>query len=160
MPVKIEVEGIDEIRSRFARFPNKFRTEVKRTMEASLIKIWENIPEYPPPLPNQRYVRTGTLGRSLGGGGTGGQSGDEGGGRGMGRPDIYSVTQGGKFTTGEFGTRTQYAADVIGQTQKPIHQGRWWTMHVTVLKKVIKPLEKLWTRAVEEMARWLDGQSL
>ena len=157
MPIEsIEIEGLDEIRSRFARFPRRFKKVVKATMGASLLKIWENIPPYPPERPDQTYIRTGLLGRSLGGGG----ADNQGGGKGQSPPDIYTVEQRSNFTTGEFGSRTRYAPEVIGENQKPVHQGRWWTLKGTVLKKVVPQIEKLWKAATEEIAAWLDGKRL
>ena len=153
MPIeRIEIEGLDEIRSRFANFPRTFRRIVKETMQASLLKIWQNIPPYPPTLPNQRYIRTGTLGRSLGSG--------EGGGRQQGKPDIYEVTQNSRYTSGSFGTRLGYAPEVIGERQRPIHQGRWYTLKGSVLKAVLPKIEKLWQSAADRMAKWLDGRNL
>ena len=152
--VSIEVEGLDEIKKRFEQFPNKYRDALRATLGASLLKIWENVPPYPEANPDSTYTRTGTLGRSLGT--------NEGGGASAGgpKPDIYEVKMGAQMSSATFGTRLDYAPHVIGtHTQAKVHQGRWWTM-LTIAKKAIPGIQKLFNRFVERLAKWLEGQGI
>jgi hypothetical protein len=149
----IIVEGLEEIRSRFRRFPDKYHRATKTTMEASLLTVWESVPPYPEEPPDSSYTRTGTLGRTLGSGETGGRQG--------GQPDIYEINQGSSYIEGAFGTRLGYAPHVIGDPdteQAWMHQGRWWTL-VEVLQRAATKIERLWDALGDELAAWLDGRS-
>ena len=148
---RIIIEGLDSIRDRFGQFPGKFSRALHRTMEAVLLKIWELIPGYPPPPPDSTYTRTGTLGRTLGGGMSGGREG---------KPDIYYVRKSHGYQEASFGTRLKYAPYVIGEKQAKIHQGRWWRLPVEVLNSAIKPIERLFQSLAEELVKWLDGKGL
>ena len=152
MPVRIEIEGLKELRERFAKWPRKYQGAVEKTITASLLTFWENVPPYPKKRPYSNYRRTGTLGRSLGSG--------EGGGKSGGAPDIYAVRMGPKMSTGEFGSRLNYAPRVIGDErgqQDPFFKERgWWTLPQTVVTKSMAKITRLWQIMAEELARWLD----
>ena len=146
----IKVEGLDEIRARFRQFPQVFRSKLEVTLKAALDVIWESVPPYPEPPPESTYRRTGTLGRSLGS--------NFSGGKGEGQPDIYEVNMGPQMSSASFGTRLGYATHVIGEgTQAPIHAGRWWTM-LTIAKRALPKLQKLFERMAQTMAKWLEGK--
>lgn len=150
---KLVVEGLDELIVRFRQHPQKFRAALGKTMQASLLKIWELVPPYPEADPESSYVRTGTLGRSLGS--------SESGGRQSGQPDIYEVKIGAKYSEASFGTRLEYAPHVIGDKdseQAWMHRGRWWTIPQTLVQKALRPVERLFQIMSEELAKWLDGQ--
>ena len=152
--VSIEVVGLDEIKKRFAQFPNKYRDALRVTLGASLLRIWENVPPYPEANPDSTYTRTGTLGRSLGT--------NEGGGASAGgpKPDIYEVKMGSQMSSASFGSRLNYAPYVIGTAeQAKVHRGRWWTI-LDLAKKSIPGIQKLFDRFVERLAKWLDDQGL
>lgn len=148
--MKIEYEGLNELRDRFARFPDKFNDGLKTTIWASLYKLWENVPPYPTAEPTSSYVRTGTLGRSLGSGFSGGKGG--------GKPSIWSVNQGSKMISGEFGTKLGYAPYIIGENEQArIHRERWWTIK-TIADNSAQAIQGLFNKFVEVMAKWLDRQ--
>lgn len=138
------------LQQRFARFPRVYRGAVQKTMQASLLKIWELIPPYPPQPANSRYRRTGTLGRTLGSGISGGRQG---------QPDIMEIKMGARNATGKFGTRLHYAPHVIGmrgKEQKPFFAQYWWTLPDTVLGKAVGPIARLFKVMVEELAGFLE----
>ena len=152
--VRIEVEGLDEIRKRFAQFPNKYRAALYETLKRSLYTLWHNVPPYPEQDPDSTYIRTLLLAKSLGT--------SEGGGATTGgpKPDIFEVKMGTRMSSATFGTRLKYAPYVIGTHQQAkVHRGRWWTM-LTIAKKSIPGIQKLFERFVERLAKWLDGQRL
>ena len=149
--MKVVIEGLEEIRRRFARFPDKYHAVMRTTMSAVLLKVWENVPEYPRPPANSTYIRTGQLGRSLGSNEAGGKSGSV-------EPSIYEVKRGASgMWEASFGTNLEYAQYVIGERQSA-HMTHWWTMHKTLLNKVKDPIIKLFQIARDEMVRWLNNQ--
>lgn len=148
----IEVRGLEEIINRMRGFPQQYSAAVNKTMQAVLLYIWSKVPGYPPASPNSSYIRTGTLGRSLGSSIGGGRSG---------QPDIYQVVQNGGFSEARFGSRLQYAPRVIGDRdleQAAVHQGRWWTIPQTLLFSVEAGIRDLFRVMAEELAAWLEGR--
>jgi hypothetical protein len=147
MPVRMIVEGLDEIIRKFRRFPKQLDGAMSETLKASLIELQGSVLPYPPQNPDSDYVRTGTLGRTLGASMTG---------RPEGKPDIFEVQkEGGKRWVGHFGTRLNYAEPVIGEKQARVHQGRWWTIR-TVAKRARPKIERRFRQMAEALARWLD----
>lgn len=140
-----------DLMQRMARYPKKLDAVLKETNKASLLTLWEKVLPYPR-RPNSSYRRTGTLGRSLGVSMSGGQ---------LGQPDILKQKKlGTTGYEGAFGSNLSYAGDVIGtQTQKPIHQGIWWTIS-SVLKRAQAKIVSLHNIAAEEMAAFLDGRGM
>lgn len=142
--LNLKVEGLEEIHARFRAYPKQYTDGSKKAMEAALLVIQGNVPGYPAKPPKSKYVRTGTLGRTLGAGG---------------KPDIRKVVGMGGFIVGEFGTRLKYARYVVGDAnteQAWMHSGRWWTLPQTVFEKSQEGIEKVFTILVEELAKWLD----
>jgi hypothetical protein len=142
----IEVRGLKELQERMQKFPEKLTASLRTTMIAALTALWENVPPYPPPPEYSTYVRTGTLGRSLGSsidGGTGGQ------------PSIFQVREMGSSVTGRFGTNLSYAPHVIGdETQSP-RMSHWWTIR-TVAEKAQEKIDKLFNTLADKLADFLD----
>ena len=150
MSVEIHTKGLDELTRRMSEYPDKLDRGMKETTDATLLTLWENVPSYPSPPADSEYRRTGTLGRSLGGG--------EGGGRSGGQPDIYATTKIGGGWEGRFGTRTNYAPYVIGDsTQAWVHKGRWWVMS-DIVKAAQPKIEKLWSALASAMKDFLERQ--
>ena len=145
--ITIEVEGVGEIQRRFQQYPQKFDRVLGKTLDASLLTIWGDVPSYP--VYDSPYARTGTLGRTLGVGKTG---------RKLGEPDILEKNIGPNMFEASFGTRLEYAPFVVGETTQAGHMAHWWTLDGTVFRKVKPKLEKLFKIMVEELARWLDGR--
>ena len=149
MPVSIEIDGLEEVQRKFARFPMQYNKAERKTLEASLMTIHEQIPPYPTALSTSRYKRTGTLGRSIGANMSGGKSG---------KPEIYMVKQGGKYSEASFGTRLHYAPKVIGEYQDPFFAGRGWWNIKQVADFAKGKIERLWQIMADELANWLDGR--
>lgn len=151
MNLKLDVEGLDEVIARMRAFPRQLKRAIHTTLEAALLVVWENVPPYPPAPPDSPYVRTGTLGRSLGSG--------EGGGRSASQPDIYEIRTEGDFEVGEFGTRLEYAPYVIGdrdEDQIEPFRSYWWTLPQTVANAARAKVTKLFQDMAQELADWLS----
>jgi len=149
MTIHLEVEGLEELREKYKDAPQRFKAAMFKTTEGSLLVLHENVPPYPEANPDSTYIRTGTLGRSLGSSFGGGASGGE--------PDIYTVKQMGSEVVGEFGTRLEYAPYVIGENEQAAqHRGRWWTIG-TIARNAQAKIERLFQIAAEELAKWLDA---
>lgn len=147
----IEIRGLDPVIARMQAYQSALIATLKTTVEASLLALWENVPEYPPPPDDSSYRRTGTLGRTLGGGMDGGQGG--------GKPDVYQVQELGQKIEGHFGTRLDYAPVVIGPgEQADMHLGRWWTLE-DVAKEADDKIQALFSIAASKMAEYLDTKT-
>jgi len=124
------------------KYPSQLAREMERTMKQSLVHVQGSVLPYPPPPPSSSYIRTGTLGRSIGLGG---------------RADIYEVKRIGGGYEARLGTRLEYAPYVIGEQQAGVHSGRWWTMK-TVAGKARPGIERLFVAMSKRLARYLDGR--
>lgn len=144
--ITIRVTGLKELADRFEQAPAKFKDAMSKTMEASLLYLWSQVPRYPAKPPMTKYVRTGTLGRTLGSGMQGGIA--------EGQPDIYEVKEQGSVYTGSFGTRLEYAPYVIGERQARWNS-HWWTLP-EVAEKAKSGIEGKFRTMMETLARWLD----
>ena len=146
----IEIRGLDEIIKRMKAYPQKLTDSVRVTMTAALLALWENVPPYAPEPEDSTYVRTGTLGRTLGSGMEGGQAG---------QPDVFYVREMGSEWEAHFGTNLEYAPYVIGDdTQAAVHQGRWWTIR-TVAEKASAKIDSLFETLVNKLAAFLEKGS-
>ena len=145
--IRMEIIGLEELEQRFSKAPEKLDKALTKTMEASLLTLTESVPPYP--VRQSDYVRTVTLGRTLGS--------SVAGGKGDGNPDIFEVrNQGGAFISGEWGTRLNYAPHVIGENEQAwMHKGIWWTIK-TVAERAASKIERIWNIFAEEVARYLD----
>ena len=146
--IEIDDHGLQK---RMATFPQMLNKEMGDGMNRSLIILNENVPPYAPKRPNQKYVRTERLGRSLGSGFSGGR---------LAFPDIFEVRKIGQGVEGRFGTRLFYAEKVIGEgTQGDLFVGRWWT-----IKKVAdnsrEKIIALWNGIMNRLAAFLDGKGM
>ena len=149
MTVDAKVEGLDELRAKMEAFPGVFARGLLTTMQAVLYKVWELIPGYPKPPPNSTYKRTGTLGRTLG---------VSEGGHKLGKPAIFEVRQrGSQMTSGHIGTNLEYAPQVIGDHQDPVHTGRWYTLK-GVAVSAEKAVVQLFEAFAAKCAAWLSDE--
>ena len=102
--VKIDVIGDDEIKAIFGALAKG--DFLQRPLANWAARMRAQIADYPPTLPNQRYVRTGTLGRGW----------------------VDRVSGSGYGVKGVVGNAVSYAPRVQGAgTQEPIFAGRWKT---------------------------------
>jgi hypothetical protein len=147
----IEIRGLDELLARMRQFPKKLDASMRVTMQAALLALWENVPAYPPPPDDSTYVRTGTMGRTLGSG--------EGGGKSGGQPDIYEVRELGSGYEGHFGTNLDYAPHVIGEETQAKHMGHWWKISV-IKEKAQEKIQGLFKTMGDKMAEFLEGKGL
>ena len=140
-----------DLMKRMEAYPAKVKQVMELANKASIHVLWEKVPSYPPTRPNQQYVRTGTLGRSLGSSESGGA---------IGSPDVFQSRTVGAEVHGEFGTNVIYAGDVIGDgTQKPAFEGRWWTIS-TIFDRALEKIIDLHVRAGTRLVQWLSGGSI
>lgn len=145
----IEIRGLKEILARFGNFPQKYEQIARATMEATLLHMQGSVPPYPPAPAGSRYRRTGMLGRSLGVSTSAGP---------IGRADVQEVKIGSGLVEGTFGTRLNYAPRVIGSdSQQAPWSGYWWTMR-TVAGRAREGIIRLWQRAGDTLAHYLDGK--
>jgi hypothetical protein len=149
MTVNLQVEGLDELREKYKDAPKVFTEGLKAATQDSLLVVWENVPAYPDQWGDSLYVRTGTLGRSLG---------VDVGGKPAGTPDIYTVKEQGSEVIGEFGTRLEYAPYVIGENEQASQmlERDWWTIGV-IARKAQNKIEQVFKNLAERLAKWLDA---
>ena len=145
--ISIRIEGIEELRRKFERFPRQFQSALKTTLRASLDVLTESVPPYPPQGADVHYVRTGTLGRSIGSGQQGGRGG---------QPEIYDVQVGAKMSHATWGTRLEYAPHVIGESQTRGAKKRGWYTIKVIAQKATQKIQQLFATFAEELAQWLN----
>lgn len=151
MTAGIETHGLTELIARMQAYPDVLKRKVGVAMNAVLLKLWENVPAYPPAPDNSSYTRTGELGRSLGSG--------EGGGVGADHPAIYEVREmGAAGYEAHFGTNLNYAGYVISDEEQAwMHQGRWWIMK-TVLARATDGINNVFKMLSAALAKFLEGR--
>jgi hypothetical protein len=145
--VIINVRGLAEIVDKFRNHHRKLYMVYRVTLQAMLLFLWSKVPSYP--IYTSDYVRTGTLGRSMGVSEGGGQAG---------QPDIYEVRQNGGHFESHFGTRLEYAQYVIGdrQEEQASHMRHWWTIPQDLLSAAYDGILNLANIMVEELAAWYE----
>ena len=143
MNVDIEVVFTPpDLIQRMHAYPSVLHREMEATMKKALYHTQGSVPPYPPARPESSYIRTGTLGRSIGLGG---------------RADIYEVRRIGAGYEAVLGTRLGYAPYVIGENQAFMHKGRWWTIK-TVAEKATPGIMRLFEEMAKRMAAYLEGR--
>ena len=151
MPIRLEVIGLDELREKYHEAPEVLDRAIQHTMWESLALLWQHVPPYPAKKnPDQKYIRTGTLGRSIGTDMNGKQLSTP--------PSVYTVKREGQYNVGTFGTNLEYAPFVIGDNQAQHHRGWWWVMK-TIADRAVSKIERRWVIMVEELGAWLDGRA-
>jgi len=137
-----------DLMQRLERYPSQFDRVMKVTMGAAMLTAVEQTPRYPSKPPTSTYVRTGTLGRTLGVGRTGGV---------IGQPDIFTSKRMGQAVyEGAVGTNLEYAPFVIGDGTQAGHMSHWWTVS-TWSKRAAAKIVRLYDNTMNQVARWLDG---
>lgn len=143
--IDIDINGLDRAIQKMSKFPEKMKAEMNRNMHASLDVLNENVPAYPPKPESSKYIRTGTLGKSIGSSMAGGKTGT--------KPTVYSVTGTGGNIQGRFGTNLSYAKYVIDSKQQAyMHRGRWWTLD-NVKENAKSKIMKIWQDMVNFVLR-------
>ena len=141
--VTIEVRfNPPDLPQRMQRYPRELEREMERTMKQSLAHVQGSVPPYPPASSDSSYIRTGTLGRTIGLGG---------------RAEIYEVKRVGGGYEARLGTNLSYAPFVIGEDQAGQHKGRWWTMK-TVAEKARPGVERLFEAMSKRLVLFLGGR--
>lgn len=144
------IRGLKELRARMARYPEKLSAALKVTLDAAMLTLWEKVPPYPAPPEGSTYVRTGTLGRSLGSGQDGGKGGAE--------PDIFDVKKFGGKWEGHFGTNLDYAPYVIGDDTQAGQNSHWWIIGA-VAERAVEKIDRLFASLEDKLAAFLDGKN-
>ena len=145
--IQIEFNPPDLLQ-RMRRYPKKLDDELGDAMDESLTYIQTRVPEYPNEPPGSMYVRTLTLGRSIGLGG--------------GRSDVKDIKRlgQGKYE-GRFGTNLYYAPYVIGTGEgggkkQARHMSHWWTMDE--IKERAEPgIKKIFEEMTRRLVKFLGG---
>ena len=150
MQTTIEVRGLKELQHRMRMYPRQFDLAANRTMEASLYALQEKVPPYPPQPTSSRYIRTGTLGRTLGVSMRGGR---------VSRSEVWQVRKIGQGFEGRFGTALNYAPHVIGGMQSGFMSQYWWRLD-TVAGRAFGKIKQLWEVMANALARFLDGKGM
>ena len=145
--IQIEFNPPDLLQ-RMRRYPKKLDDELEDAMDESLTFIHSKVPQYPNEPPGSTYVRTLTLGRSLGVGG--------------GRANVREVKRlgQGKYE-GRFGTNLYYAPYVIGTGEgggkkQAKHMSHWWTMR-NVKERSEQGIQKIFDKMAEKLVKFLGG---
>lgn len=144
----MDVEGLNDLIHRMRAYPVKLTAALAHTMATALLVLWENVPPYPPQPDDTEYIRTGTLGRTLGSSEAGGM---------LGRPDIYQIKKlGDEGLMGVFGTALDYGPYVIGDEDQAAQNSHWWTMRTIAERssaKVLRLFEVLGDKLADFLAR-------
>lgn len=150
MSAGIEVKGLTELIQRMSDYPRQLKEAMKVAVDATLLALWGAVPPYPAPPQGSKYVRTGTLGRSLGSGDGGGASG--------GHPSIFTEKNLGNANfEARFGTNLEYAPYVIGDnTQAWMHQGRWWVM-ADIATAAAQKISEIFNALADRLVEFLEG---
>jgi len=146
----VEVRGLDELRARFSEYPEVFDQVMQELTKAQLLTLQENIPPYPPKPATSTYVRTGTLGRSLGSSPSGGAGG---------KADVFETLKGENFYEARLGSNLFYAGPVIGNPQASFFAQYWWRL-IQVIGRAFQPLLEMAEGAAQQMADFLKGKGL
>jgi hypothetical protein len=141
--IKIDINGLDRAIDKLKKIPGALDRAMIHVMSLSLLELWAAVRPYPSKPARSKYVRTGTLGRSLGSSQAGGRSGAQ--------PTVYSIQGQGAKMKGRFGTDLSYAKYVIDpKRQAYMHKGRWWTME-HVKKGALPKIKKHWYDLVKRV---------
>lgn len=134
----IEIEGMEGIVDALRELPDLTGEVLRDASDAALYGMVTPLAAYPPELPNQRYVRTGQLGRGW-----------------RGRPE-FRQQRGFEFR-GTLSNPTPYVERVqdIGK-QERIFKGRWQTIQ-EVLRREMPRIESQFEAAMERLAALLAG---
>jgi hypothetical protein len=113
---------IERFLKKIEDWPDLSLTAAKPAIQDALLFLHGSIPEYPPTLPDQVYVRTGTLGRKI----------------------TEQVSTDDVSVTGALGMNTPYAPWTVGPTfpgeeingktmyQAQVHVERWWQFYTVM----------------------------
>jgi hypothetical protein len=131
MSLRFRVRGVRVVRTRLNRAVVALgRGFDRETGGEMLTHLQRSMPNYPPELPGQTYVRTMNLERALG---------SDRGGHPMSLSEVRAI--GGQQTVIlglKGGTSTQYGPEVVGfrEQQREVHRGRWFTLLEHVRKQM------------------------
>lgn len=125
----IEIRGIAELRRKLGDM--KAFEALRDPMQRSVLRLQRDMAHYPPPLPAQRYVRTGTLGRGW----------------------TTQVDQVAGGLEGRVGNRVDYAPRVQGYgLQEALFAGRWQTDQ-DVLERNREAIVRDFEKAIDDVLK-------
>lgn len=140
MPFEIQLRGDHELQVKLQKMIDQTPELGQKAMLDSLLYLQSHTPGYPPAPPNSSYRRTGTLGRSVTS-----LSGSN--------PDSLSRVEPihGSEIQGIWGTRVQYAPEVIDKEQQtPAFAGRWWTLQ-DVMENSQRGIATIWVNMIRKL---------
>lgn len=127
--MKIEIRGLEELVKKLGGISEGLKREMEEGMDEAIKYVRQEVPGYPPAIPNSRYVRTRVLGNSL-------------------TTEVRSL---GSEVVGVLGTETIYGPYVIGEErQARVHRGRWYTLQA-VLRSAKDGIIRIFEERVQRM---------
>lgn len=132
LEMTIRAEGEKATKAMLKKAPIVIRKHLKRGMGKSVFGVERIAKIYPPPPPDSRYRRTGTLGRKW-------------------KSSVKSITGG---VRGIVQNPVPYAPVVQGENQAAIHRGRWKPMSQIIKElgpKIAEYLEEALRLAIKEL---------
>ena len=133
--IRAEGKGFGPLKSKLAKLSQESAWITPLVRKATLY-VHSQVPGYPSPPPASRYVRTGTLGRSI-------------------TTKVTSLS--GNEVAGFIGTNTPYAPYVIDEKrQARTHRGRWWTLQ-GVVDKAAPAVRAIFEAGIRALVRSKTG---
>ncbi len=143
---EFEFKGIEELQKLINSLPELALEAAEPAMQDTMIFLHGQLPEYPPPIPDSTYDRTGTLGRRF--------------------TENVNVQQ--AAVIGELGTNLNYAPWVVGDDfpgseingvmkyQAKVHQGRWWQFNDVINENIDKAWEEFTDKFLPEFRERIE----
>ena len=165
--IRIEYTPSD-LPKRFADYPKRFESEMRRTLDRILEEMHDSIPPYPTPSrkkmkftseKQRRYVMwlisqgkvpyKRRLSAGLGGSFT----------RGHPQGIWYQKKLGVANYEAAVGTKKEYAEYVIGERQAEYHRGTWWQVK-DWKKRAQSGIERIFATLPDRLAQFLEGKGV
>lgn len=139
---QIEIRGLDKLLRKYRRLGKNASPAIRDLTKHAADYAHSQVPSYPPPRPESRYRRTGTLGRTI-----------------HAKVKNLSDTE----WAGILGTPTAYAPWVISSERTPqgvggqawFHKERWWTLQ-GVVKGARNAIVKIYQDGIRRLLQEAD----
>lgn len=139
MTKTFEIRGLERLERKYAKLGKDLGPELKQLSDRAAVYAHSKVPPYPPPPPNSRYTRTGTLGRRI---------------------TTKARKLGPTRYVGVIGTDVKYAPWVISTSkgknsagpQAWMHKNRWWTLQ-GVIKDNREGIVEIYRQGIRRLLR-------